>query len=177
LLSEWLGRLQVESLSGVRNLVAACLASFTYAGGMIGQYIGGRLADRHDLRRLYLGFHAASLPFLLAMAWAHDLLFLVAACGYVFFSLGMQPIENSLVARFTPARWRSTGYGVKFVLSFGVGSSAVYALGALQSGGSFDMVFLVLAGLVVLLCASILLLLYTSRSVAVLNAPDVQPSA
>ena len=42
--------------------------SMVYVVGTIGQYLGGRVADRYDLRILYLGFHLLSLPFVLAMS-------------------------------------------------------------------------------------------------------------
>jgi len=171
-----LERLRFAQLAGVTNLAAATLASISYAAGILGQVWGGHLADRHDLRKLYLLFQVCSLPFLVAMAFAHEGALLAVACGYVFFSLGMQPIENSLVARFTPARWRSTGYGVKFVLNFGIGASAVYAVSALQAGGSFVPVFLTLGGVVVLLCATVALLLHRSRGIAVRNHPGTVPT-
>ncbi len=100
--------------------------SLVYLFGIGGQYLGGMLADRHDLRWLYFGFHAVSLPALLGMAVLSGTPLIGMAMIYVFFSLGMQPIENSLVAHVTPARWRSTAYGAKFVLTFGVGSFAVW---------------------------------------------------
>lgn len=168
-LAALLARVQGGDLGALRNLSGATLASITYAAGMLGQMVGGRVADRHDLRWAYLAFHAASLPFLLAAAFAHEGWLLAAACAYVFFALGMQPIENSLVAHFTPARWRSTSYGIKFILNFGVGSTAVYAVAALQAGGSFVPVFLLLSASVVCLCLGVVVLLRRSRGVLVLN--------
>ncbi|MFQ5601407.1 MAG: hypothetical protein ACE5G2_12755, partial [Candidatus Krumholzibacteriia bacterium] len=94
--------------------------------------------------------------------------------GFVLFSLGMQPIENSLVARFTPERWRSTSYGVKFVLNLGVGSLAVFAVTALQKDGEFALVYLVLGAVVGLVCAATGLLLHRSRGFPVLNQPAVE---
>jgi len=165
----WLARLRFDALPGLDNLAATMLASVAYAVGMLGQWAGGHLADRHDLRRLYLGFHAASLPFLVAMAFATEGLLLVAACGFVFFALGMQPIENSLVARFTPARWRATGYGIKFGLNFGIGSTAVFAVAGLQAGGSFRPVFALLAAVVTMLCLVVAVLSWTTRDLRVEN--------
>jgi len=175
--SDWLRGFELGRIAGISNLAAATLASVTYAAGMLGQLVGGRLADQHDLRKMYFLFHAASLPFLIAMAFAAELPLLLFACGFVFFSLGMQPIENSLVARFTPERWRSTSYGVKFVLNFGVGATAVYAVTAVQTDGGFRPAFLLLAGAVALVCLAIAALLVRSRGVHVSNAPVVQPIA
>ena len=94
--------------------------------GLVGQYLGGLLADRRELRGSYLAFHAASVPLLIGIAWTTGVPLLIASAMYVFFALGMQPIENSLFAALTPERWRSTAYGIKFTLTFGIGSTAVW---------------------------------------------------
>lgn len=125
--------------------------SLVYLVGIGGQYLGGMLADRHDLRWLYFAFHAVSLPALLGMAVLSDLPLVVLAMIFVFFSLGMQPIENSLVAHVTPVRWRSTAYGLKFVLTFGVGSGAVWIVDWAQSQRDLSFAILCLAGIVTLL--------------------------
>lgn len=168
-LSGWLHGWRWGSFQALGNLAATTLASFAYAIGIAGQLWGGHLADRHDLRRLYLAFWAASLPFLCGMAFAREGLLLACAAGYMFFSLGMQPVENSLVARFTPARWRSTSYGVKFILNFGIGSLAVYAVTALGRDGNFTRAYLALAVVVACVVASILVLIYASRRHSVRN--------
>jgi MFS family permease len=125
--------------------------SLVYLFGIGGQLVGGALADRHDLRWLYLAFHALSLPALLAMVSFSGLPLVSAGAVFVFFSLGMQPIENSLFARFTPPRWRATGYGIKFILTFGVGSFAIYLVEWAKSVGDLSLVLLYLAGVVAVL--------------------------
>ena len=124
--------------------------SAAYLLGIAGQYVGGVLADRHDQRRLYLLFHLCSLPPLLAMAALSGAPLVLSAAGFVFFSLGMQPIENSLVARYAPARHRSTIYGLKFVCTFGVGSLAVWLVRWADGIGGLSTAILWLAGVVAL---------------------------
>jgi MFS transporter, FSR family, fosmidomycin resistance protein len=169
-----LEHLRFLQVAKVRNLAATAIASGVYMVGVIGQIVGGHLADRHDLRKLYLLFHACSLPFVLAMGALNEWALVASAALYIFFGLGMQPIENSLVARYTPERWRSTSYGVKFVLNFGVGSLAVYGVTALQGDAGFQRVYLALAGVVLLVCATSAFLLQRSRGRAALNAPAVE---
>lgn len=143
--------------------------SAVYLVGTFSQYLGGRLADRHDLRWLYLGFHLASLPALLAMTqlWGIPLVF--GSAVFVFFSMGTQPIENSLLARLTPASWRSTSYGIKFVLAFGVGSIATPMVEVVKSRADLSAVFLTLAAVVALLAAFAGLLIAISGRAAVRN--------
>ena len=54
---------------------------------------------------------------------------------YLFFAIGMQPIENSLVAQLTPKGWRGRGYALKFVLAFGVGAIGTYVVGWVEPLG------------------------------------------
>jgi FSR family fosmidomycin resistance protein-like MFS transporter len=136
---------------GRSTLAATTLTSLAYLGGAWGQVVGGRLADRHDLRVLYIIFHAASLPLLLLMGFLGRLPLLLVAVAYAFFGFGMQPIENSLVAALTPTRLRSTGYGLKFILTFGMGSLAVQLVGRWQQQGGLAAVFPWLAGCVAML--------------------------
>ncbi len=158
----------IESLSflktqGTATLAATVLTSLIFLTGIFGQMTGGRLADRKDLRNAYIFMHASSAPFLLAMAFANDYLLAFCAAAYVFFSLGMQPIENSLIASFTPVRWRSTSYAVKFIMNFGIGSTVVYLIGAVKRSYSLETVYIFLFGIAFLLVLSTIALRIVSR--------------
>lgn len=153
-------------LAGTATLAATILTSLVLMTGMFGQVFGGKLADRIDLRRAYLLVHGASLPFILLMAFTSEYLLALCAGAYVFFSLGMQPVENSLIAAFTPRRWRSTSFAMKFILNFGVGASVIYIVGPIKNAFSVETVYVFLAGVTLVLVLSIVTLLFTSRSIA-----------
>ncbi len=127
--------------TGSALFAATTLTSVSYLAGAVGQVVGGRLADRHDLRRLYLLFHGCSLPLMFLLGFLSDLPLLLCALGYAFFAFGMQPIENSLVSALTPPRLRSTGYGLKFILTFGIGAAAVPLVGNWEQAGGLGSVF------------------------------------
>ena len=150
---------------GTATLAATVLTSLVFLMGIFGQMLGGKLADRFDLRYAYLAVHAASVPFLLAMAWTTDYVLAACAAMYVFFSLGMQPIENSLVAALTPARWRSTSFAIKFILVFGVGATAVHLVGKVKTAYSLEAVYVFLAAVAFLLVSSILGVIIASRKI------------
>jgi MFS family permease len=125
-----------ESLFSAEDLVSgsANFWSTLYTTGALilaagGQLLGGRLADRFSLVWGLLLFHALSFPMLLGVAFIQGPFLPFFAGWFAFFNLGMQPFENSLVARYIPPRHRSIGYGLKFVFSFGVGSVAVLYAG------------------------------------------------
>ncbi len=161
--------IDLPNLTGAKTVAATLLTSVIYVVGILGQILGGRLADRHDLRWMYLAFHALSLPFVILMGLVSQELLVISAGIYIFFALGMQPIENSLVARYTPSRWRSTGYGIKFILVFGIGSLAVYLVGWIKEAWSLGAVYLFAGGLIALLLLSVALLIWVSRGTACRN--------
>jgi MFS transporter, FSR family, fosmidomycin resistance protein len=132
--------------------------SLVYLLGIAGQYVGGRLADRYDPRRLYLAFHLLSLPALLLMAVFANAPLVACAGVFVFFSLGMQPIEDSLFAHLTPPRWRATAYGAKIAVTVGVGSLAVWLVRWAAATGGLSYALLWLAGVVLLVVGAAALL-------------------
>ncbi len=162
---ELIGSFAFVKTQGTSTLAATLLTSLVLVVGMFGQILGGRVADRYDLRYAYLAFHGLGVPFLLAMAFTTDYLLAICAALYILFSLGMQPIENSLIAAFTPTRWRSTGFAVKFILNFGIGSTVVYMIGYVKTRHTLETVYVFLAGVALLLVLSIVWLIVFSRRV------------
>lgn len=159
------------NIEGIKTMAATLLASSVYTVGIFGQLAGGKLADKYDLRWLYLIFHGLSLPFLILMGILSEQFLVVSAGFYLFFALGMQSIENSLVAKFTPNRWRSTGYGTKFILTFGVGSIAVYLVGWIRELWSLNVVYFFSGGIVILVLLCIACLIFFSRGITCKNIP------
>ncbi len=158
----WVSSVTGKGFSG--NLVATVTASLIYLVGMAGQYTGGRAAERFDPSRCYLAFYIMTVPAAFLMAAATDLPLVLLATVYFFFLLGMQPVENTLVTRFTPERVRHSAFGLKFVLTFGVGALAVKMVEALEKRSGIETVFTALGWIsVILVCVISVLILYTRR--------------
>jgi MFS family permease len=156
-------KIHFANLQGTKTMAATLLASTVYMVGILGQLAGGKLADKYDLRWMYFTFHSLSLPFVILMGVFSEQLLVISAAIYIFFALGMQPIENSLVAKFTPSKWRSTAYGIKFILVFGIGSLSVYLVGWIKETWNFGTVYFFIGGLIAVLAMIILLLIWISR--------------
>ena len=92
-----------------------------------------------------------------------ELPLLLVSIGYVAFNLGMQPIENSLVARMTPVRFRSFAYGLKFVTTLGIGAFSVKGVEWIIENGETATVFRYQVGILILLSLVCLGLIYASR--------------
>jgi MFS family permease len=152
--------------SDTDTFAAAVITCGVYLVGMAGQLLGGRVADRFELRWAYLTFFASALPFLLLMSVVEGPLLVLMAGGFVLFSLGMQPIENSLVAVLSPPQWRSVTYGIKFTLVFGAGSLAVHLVGFVDGRFGLDAVIFLLLAFLAGVLTMIGVLLLASRGVA-----------
>ena len=120
------GNNSIAHLPQTNTLIASIITGSAYVIGMFGQFTGGKIADKWELRSAYLFFWLMALPMLLLTRFSTGLWVLPFAGLFIFFAMGMQPIENSIYAILTPARWRSVGYGIKFTLTFGIGSLSVY---------------------------------------------------
>jgi MFS family permease len=155
--------LNIPIMAATMTMAAAALTSVIYIAGIFGQLYGGKIADRHDLKRVYLVFNIVILPLAILMAFLHEQSLVVAAAVYVFFALGIQPIENSLIAIFTPPRWRSTGYGLAAILIFGVGSLAVFLVGWVSTHWSLGTVYLFSGAFMLLIVMNIAFLFFATR--------------
>ena len=141
-LYQWLTGLVQTDLSG--NVVATVITSCLYLVGMLGQYTGGRIGERFDLRWSYLAFHLLTIPAAFAIGLLTDIPLVMLAIFHSFFLLGMQPIENTLVARLTPPGMHGAAYGMKFVLTFGIGALAVQLVRLIEQGWGISFIFPVL---------------------------------
>ncbi|MGI9498530.1 MAG: MFS transporter [Geminicoccaceae bacterium] len=127
---------------GFGAMTAGALVSMVYLISTAGQLIGGHLADRFDERRLYTASYALQIGFLILAATTQNLFLLAIVALAVSVQTGTQPIENCLMARYTPVAWRATIYGLKFVVALGLSALGVPLLAYLFARtGSFDAVF------------------------------------
>ena len=140
------------------TLIASIITGLAYVIGMFGQFAGGKIADKWELRTAYLFFWLMALPFLLLARFSTGLWILPFAGLFIFFAMGMQPIENSIFAILTPPRWRSVGYGIKFTLTFGIGSLSVYIVKQAEPSIGLDGIILLAAGYLLITAAAALVL-------------------
>jgi MFS family permease len=135
----------IAGQGGSANVFATLITSFIYLVGMAGQYYGGRVGQSVDLGKGYLVFHLITIPAVLAMAVTSNMPLVVFAMIHSFFLLGMQPLENTLVARLSPPKLLSSAYGLKFILTFGVGALSVNMVPFIKANYGFGGVYVGLA--------------------------------
>lgn len=161
MLYQWIASVTFGEFS--QNLVATAITSFIFLVGILGQYSGGRCAERFDPRWCYLVFFGITGPAAFLMAFFQDHILLGLAVVFFFFLLGIQPIENTLIARLTPKRFHHSAYGAKFILTFGVGALAVKVVAAIETAYDIGTVFFSLSLIVVIALGFIGLLITKTR--------------
>ncbi len=141
--------------------------------GGIGQIAGGLLADRFRPAAVYVLIILATIPCALVMALGPPTTTLTAACLLAIFLFGQQPLENTMLAEATPTQWRSTVYGLKFILVFGVGSFGAYTTGIIWRFWGLSHVFELFA--VMALVMAVFAAIYAHRSRTILLEQPLAP--
>jgi MFS transporter, FSR family, fosmidomycin resistance protein len=135
---------------GVSATAAGALVSLVYALSALGQVGGGMLADRFDERWLYAVSYGLQIVLLVVAALTFNPALFVILALAVGVQTGTQPVENCLIARYTPDSWRATVYGMKFVMALGFSAIGVPLVALIYgASGGFAGVFLLMAGFAV----------------------------
>lgn len=119
-----------------------------YMGAGICQYFGGYLADRYPNKMVYLLTFLLQVPICLLVAAATGVPVIVLVAALAVMQTLNGPSESILLARYTPAKWRATAFGAKFVLSIGVSAAGVPLIAWIYGAtGGFAWLFYVMAGM------------------------------
>ena len=131
------------TILGIGGMVTAL-----YLIGAAGQYLGGHAADKYPLKALLVLVFAVQVPVALLVAVGSGWPLLIVAQIIVLFSLGVQPISDSLLAHYVPEEWHARAYGVRFVASLGVSALSIPILATIHDQtGDFYWLYVLLAGL------------------------------
>jgi MFS transporter, FSR family, fosmidomycin resistance protein len=141
------------------TLGAGGFASLVFAVSSAFPLLGGWLADRYALKRVYIATWAIAVPiFLLSTRMVELPLFATTMIIFSLMSI-VAPAENALLVKYTPGRWRATAFGAKFVLSLGVSALGLPLVAVIfDRTGDFAWLFLILAGFAAIIAATALFL-------------------
>ncbi len=134
--------------------------SMIYVVSGIAQYaMGRRIIDRYPLKSIYVTASALQLFAMLALAFGNGYVALLGAIASAVLSSASGPVENILIARYTPSRYHGLGFGAKFVVALGASPLAILLIAWVsKTTGSLELLFLGLAGVSVLITLVALLL-------------------
>jgi FSR family fosmidomycin resistance protein-like MFS transporter len=129
------------------TLDAGGFVSLVFLIAATAQLVGGWFADRFAMKAVYVLAWVAQVPLFLIAANARDLPLLGAMIAVNYLAVLSTPAENALLARYTPAKWRATAYGAKFLLALGVSTIGIKLVAVIYDGaGSFAPLWLILGG-------------------------------
>jgi MFS family permease len=143
-----------EELSGGIFLGEAVMkgggfATIALLVGIPGQFIGGQLASRFNLEKLYAVMLIITVPFLLLMGFLSNYALFFTVMAFALFHFSGQPVGNALVAKYTDERGRGLGFGLYFSAVFGVGSLASWFSGMIADSYGLNAIFFLLAAVIV----------------------------
>ena len=150
---------RLPQLTGGTALGAGGLVSLVYLFAAAAQLLGGYLADRYSARSVYIWAYVVQTPLWFVAASLMGLPLFFAVSFAVFLNTTAVPVENVLLAHYSPSRWRGTAFGAKFVLALGVGALAVPMVAVIHEvTGDFWWLFVILSILatVIVLAATLL---------------------
>ena len=119
------------------------IASMIYASAAFTQIVVGRAIDRYSIKPIFLilvAGQAVSLYFaIMASGWT----MIAIAVVVMIMVFGQIPINDTLIARYTPDAWRGRVYSIKYVLSFTVSAAVVPSIAWLyEDAGGFPTMFM-----------------------------------
>jgi MFS transporter, FSR family, fosmidomycin resistance protein len=139
---------RVPDIAGGGALGAGALVMIVYLFAALAQLAGGWLADRFQMRNVYIVAFLLQAPVLFLAAALTGMPLLLVSISMVFINVAALPAENGLLARYTPGKWRATAYGAKFVLALGVSAAAIPLIGYIYDAtGGFFWLFVLLGAL------------------------------
>ncbi|MBI4296315.1 MAG: MFS transporter [Chloroflexi bacterium] len=127
--------------------LAGAFTTFALIFGVFGQYLGGHLSERYRREVLAVITTVVTVPLFLVVGMTAGMVLMLTAIVTSFFFFMWQPVQNNLIADYTPAAWRGRLYGLSFFVNFGLGSFSATFLGYIAERSGLNWVFIAMAGL------------------------------
>jgi FSR family fosmidomycin resistance protein-like MFS transporter len=89
-------------------------------------FIGGMLADKFSLKKIYIIGLAGQVPCYLSIAYFSGFPLIFVCLAAAMFNSSILPAENILLSKFTPEKHHGLIYGCKFIIVFCSGPLAVF---------------------------------------------------
>jgi len=169
------GQLLRERLAGVVEdpaLLGALLAC-VYVVASFAQVAIGLLIDRYPMRRVYLAVVALQAPLFIAAADARGWTLFALQIAFMIVIFGAIPFTDAMIVRFVDDRLRSRVSGMRLFVSFGVSSTAVWALGPVVKAAGFSTLLWSMAGIAAITLCAVLML--PAKGAPRVSAPAVSP--
>ena len=135
--------------------ITGSLATAVFVFGALAQLVMGRLVDRYPLPQIFVGLSILQ-PVGLGLAAAASGLPMLAGLVLAMAAIyGQVVINDAMVARYVPARYRAKAFSVRYFLGFTTSGLAVPLIAALHGLNGFTLLLAVAAsfGAVIFACS------------------------
>lgn len=148
------------------------IAAMIFGCAAFAQLAVGELLDRYPTKRIYVGLVAAQLVMCTIAISTSGWSALAVTLPLMLATFGIIPVNDWIVAHFISKEYRSRVYAVKSVFALGIGAVAVQMTGRLyETSGSFDSLFMVLAGAAAIVLVATLILIPSRKPDTPLPTP------
>ena len=131
-----------DSLDLSTSDIGYIVAAIYIVSGLM-NYVGGILTDKYSEKLIYsIGIVGQGLLLLLIVSLSNYWLIAISL-AIVAFNSSILPAENLLLAKFSPEKYQSLVYGIKFIVSFTVGPIALIMVSRIYDlTGEFGVLYL-----------------------------------
>ena len=131
-----------DSLDLSTSDIGFIVAAIYIVSGLM-NYVGGILTDKYSEKLIYsIGIVGQGLLLLLIVSLSNYWLIAISL-AIVAFNSSILPAENLLLAKFSPEKYQSLVYGIKFIVSFTVGPIALIMISrSYDLTGEFGVLYL-----------------------------------
>ena len=141
------------------------ITAIVFACAAMAQLVVGELLDRYSTKKIYVFLLVSQLAMCILAITAAGWNSVFIALPLMLATFGIIPVNDWIVAHFISSEYRSRVYAVKSVLALGIGAIAVQVSGRLhEQTGSFDALFMVMAGCAAVVLVAALFLIPARRS-------------
>jgi len=154
------GELLRERLAGIVDDPAAlgALLAVVYVVAAFAQIAVGLLIDRFPMKNLFICIVALQAPLFYLAASASGWQLYALQLAFMIVVFGAIPFTDAIIVRYVDDRMRSRVSGMRFFVSFGVSSIAVWALGPVVKAGGFESLLLAMSVIALITLATVMLL-------------------
>ncbi len=153
-----------DSLDLSTSDIGYIVAAIYIVSGLM-NYVGGILTDKYSEKLIYsIGIVGQGLLLLLIVSLSNYWLIAISL-AIVAFNSSVLPAENLLLAKFSPEKYQSLVYGIKFIVSFTVGPIALIMISrSYDLTGEFGVLYLAF-GFVMIIMFLIVLTLPVKKTI------------
>tara|TARA_Y100001970_G_scaffold144696_2_gene177725 strand:+ start:23862 stop:25037 length:1176 start_codon:yes stop_codon:yes gene_type:complete len=150
-------------IGNINSIQIGFMIGIIYFTSGVTTFFGGLMADRFNLKAIYLTGIFMQFPCYLGIAYISGYSIVILCILAAIFNASILPTENLLLSKFTPQKYHGVVYGIKFILAFGSGPISVFLISEIYSI-TLEFTYLFLINAVMMALVSIFILFLPIKS-------------